>query len=890
MKKYLSLVLAIALVLTTLVVPMSVSAEGEDITLSYVYTDADGEVVTEAYAGDAVKMSVKAVANTDDVSIDQSSIMLVYDKNVVSVASENTDVKIDTTYSTITYNNTSGYTISTAGVELFSVNLTIAEVTGTAVAFSLADKAPASFVTTEYEEASFVVPSQTLTIGTSSIVVKVGETVLKTTETDTFRDGTSVSVTATATGKFGAAEIQKLNTETSEYEKVGDLTDATAYRVSEAGTYKVVVTIPGKTDTEEYNFVYIQETIDAVISIVTDNISADGYTTDGVIEIPVTMSGIGTATAGMVKFDVKYDANYLTLDETSLSEKVSYTVADTKDSVTVLYGDEENADGTLTNNGTVATLKFNVNDTIAKYDNTTITLDTTNAKWCEAGDAVTPIDLRIGASKGSVTTVIKPVTFATLTGADKTAYQKDSYTITVASENGVTTQYVAGTATYETAEAAFEASNAIPEGGIPVDNDTYTYYIVSKVGSAPAAYQMTVLTPGEGEGKTNLDKTAPTVDATKWTVPETWTSTVGAGVTLTLPEQFAVDAGAGLAGYKIYNGEELLSGDTAVTNWKVPAGANVEKLNVVAVDTVGNEAEAVEITVKYDGVAPEKAELSVGNFTNENTKVISITNVDGGLSGVAKVELYKDSTLVQAITANAGVYEYETNQEGTYYVIVTDGAGNTSTSESLVVSMEKISASNIQVAIVKDAEAKTGFVQSGVGNNGTFTYVKIKPVAQTDVDDTLTFTVGGEDVDVTADAEGYYVIDGTAEETTLGEYTLTVASEKKDDANNAATATYKFTVVGTQEAMKSATNDAYYNALDYVRVRNLVGESTDEVAPTADAKLEGGLFSADVDGTLGYGPNDVSTILSAIRNGKFVGIYNFAIMNGVVTENASPMN
>ena len=62
MKKVLSMVLALALVLTTLVVPMTVSAAGETFTISYKLTDGTAEV-TDIYPGDTITVDVYAAAS-----------------------------------------------------------------------------------------------------------------------------------------------------------------------------------------------------------------------------------------------------------------------------------------------------------------------------------------------------------------------------------------------------------------------------------------------------------------------------------------------------------------------------------------------------------------------------------------------------------------------------------------------------------------------------------------------------------------------------------------------------------------------------------------------------------------------------------------------------------
>lgn len=885
MKKVLSLMLAVALILTTMAVPMVVSAAEGDVTLTAVAYDSEGaEVNAEnpAYMGDTVTIKILAQAETVAAAYDYLNVYFNLSSGL-SYTSLPEGVTANANNA-----NRLGYVATVAGTiaaaeatELCAIEVTVGAVADQTVTFeeNYSDivKDWAS-VTTAYTAGAVDVEAASA-VAQVKTSVAADYTTLVDTKTEVFTDSASVSAKVVATGNVEYANLYKAGSE----DVVADLTDGEATIVAaDAGTYTIKVKMVGGEEAV-YTFIYTAVEIDARVSIVVPEDVANGYTREAEFELPVTISGIGTFTAAMAQFEVTYDPSVLTLDTTV--ENINYDEKSaTEDAVTYTVTVGENNDANIANEGVVTNLGFTVADDAA-FGNTTVTIN--GVKWTQqSGSLIIVEDDELGVATASAALVIIPTgDFATVTpGA--TEATAEEYDVAVAAEEGVTVKVLALPAAEafgdETDEADIIAEVvargvAVTDGKYTVDKEDYVYYVAASVGTTPIVYDYI------GVHESLLDVTGPEIvdDVLATLNQDAWTATVDNEevAAIALPAELAPAADFAKFQWSTSATEGFV--DATGNEIAIAADFSAETIYIKAVDALGNEGAAKSFTVKYDGTAPT-FDAEVGLFNVEGTgKAINITNVADTYSGVATVKVYLDDA--EKATLEAPAYAYTATDSGTYYVVVTDIAGNETKSEALVVDLGKVNLPSITVAIVNGGAAVADRFKNDAeianytaADNGTFSYVNIEVGAVEGAKVTYTLAKDGAEAE---DKTGAIEIVGSEE--TAGQYVLTVTSTATADANNNNTTSYTFSIAGSAEEMLSVDNKPYYNALDYALVNKITtGVEEGVVAlPTAADNFTGGIFSADVNGDLKYTAADVTKILSALQRVLMVGEYDFEIMN-----------
>ena len=861
MKKYLSLVLAIALVLTTLVVPMSASAEGETIDLKIAAYNATGEITAEnpAYVGDTV--NVKIIANVAaDTVVAASHVRFSYNESLLMVGELPTGVAVhENAANVLTYTGDTQVTY-TGAYELASIPFTV-KATGNDTFMldkdltSFLDEAGMDYVTYAETMGSIVVnPSsakvyvndEELVSGNkyyspSGVNVKLGEVV--------------GNVTAKMTNDKDVTVV--------------DITDEnTPVNPTVTTTYSVVVTLAG-VEQPAVTFTVVPQQIDAIVSMDAP-VNNDGYTKGTPIEIPVKVSGIGSEVVGMAEFEVTYDPSVLTLTE---AENYHKNEGETGTSVTytILYGDENSLDGTATNNTELVKLVFTVNQNAA-YGTTTITLG--DGTWAPGG-AISPVAPSLGVGAPVSLTVVPAGEFATVAPEVTTGWATEAYGVTVTSD--VDVYYLKTKATYEKAEDVL-TNGAVEGKTFDVDEEGYNYYVVATTGTDPVVSKLYTV-----ENKLDTNPPEFKAEAVAALNQSTWTNTADAepdGAIALDVNTLATDATSKVAGFK-YSFTSATEGfGAAVTEITITEKLTAEKVWIKAVDNAGNESAAVEVAVKYDGTAPVIDSIGVSDFNEGGTtKTISFTATDAN-SGVGSVMVAAPGLEAAAATrvGETDEYTFVASVAGEYTITVTDKVGITNTATANV-ALDHVNVSGVKAAIVKNVDPVEGFVAGK--NNGTFTYVKIGANDGAGVVSTLTFAKDDEPVSLENGEDDYYVIDGTTEDA-AGTYVVTITTASIDDPENVSEpATYTFTIVNSQEKMKSVDDNAWYNVLDFGRVRNLTKDLNNGqgAIPDDSARFEAGLFSADVTGDLKYTAEDADAIITALKGAEYVGVYTFDILN-----------
>ena len=325
MKKYLSLVLAIALVLTTLVVPMSASAAVPGVTVTLEVVDAEGNAINSenpAYAGDTV--TVKAIASAETETLFESVVIRYGDNksNLTVGEVNNPNVEHNADLSTLTYANNTGLTIGT-NTEVFTQTFTVNVIGATSSVFDL-KSATSAYDETEDDEAAITPVNGTLVtaVGAATAQISVdGEYKdIPTSATTTYYSSTALSVKVDVTaGNLDYANVYLGDATEATYE----LAAGTAQKIATAGTYTVKVKVKGGSEIT-YTFTYVAEDIDAKVSIGDVTGLADGYERKAPITVPVNLEGlVDGAKASYVEFKVTYDKTVLSLATTD-AELITY--------------------------------------------------------------------------------------------------------------------------------------------------------------------------------------------------------------------------------------------------------------------------------------------------------------------------------------------------------------------------------------------------------------------------------------------------------------------------------------------------------------------------------------------------------------------------------------
>ncbi len=894
MKKFLSLMLTLALIITTLALPITASAADislqalvEDKTITVSYTPSASTV----HPGEAFTIAVKATPS-EDITLDSYVVDINYDGTQFALTNaESADLKkfdSDTTNAYVRLISEANQAVTAAdGLNLVTLNFTVKD---TAV--------PSSYTTcilgddTAFNVKNgntidwFVLGSNirddkvTTTVAENTYTVKIDGNELVSGKTYYKTSGVTVSVTGTG------IESVKVNEESLTAGGEGAYTKV----LTAGGEYTVKVKVIGKSE-ESKSFTLNTETIAA--KLITDFAANElGYKKGDNFSVPVKITGLGTsAQAAMVSFKVEAAAG-LTLDTTALGTGVTYD-ADTK---TVMYGNTTGETG-LGNDALVATLKFNVEDA-AVYGVNSVTIS--EAKLALVKD-IDPTADPIGNEINTQKVVVVPTAdFGTLPADITTAaWTNNNYTVAVTpADAAVSVKYLAvgeltsvETTTQSGLKAIYDNAQAVAAATVTVDSEN-NYVIVARVGDDPAVYQhVGTLTPGTNAW---YDKTAPTVDITGIAAVTGVKNSKG-GYVFDITGLAKSDARSGLNKIEYsLNGVDYTEFGLDATSITIPEQNFNGNVTFKVTDKAGNTAVSEGFALKLDMDDPTVTGMAVGAVQADGSKDITanVADVGSGVTGGAiTVAVYKgeagsaalsDISAIEALekvgdaALNEGVATYKTTTAGRYYFVAADAAGHKAFA-SVDVAFETLSeASGIKVKVYAGAaDYAAGFKKTDDsaladfgGTNGSFRYVAIKAdAATTGYSNSLTLAKG--------DAEATAYTEETAI-TEAGDYVLTVTTTHDVNATDNKSATYKFSIVDELN-MPSPNGDKRFNIIDFAMVRQLV--ESGKALPTAENGFSGGIFSGDVTGDLTVNGDDYADIIRSVRAGEKPGAYTFNVFN-----------
>lgn len=877
MKKFLSLMLTLALIITTLALPITASAADIDlmtagnqtITISYdaQFNDAAISETNKVKPGDSFTVDVKIAAESD-TTFDASDLSVKYDGAFFNLTT--VDLKDSTNWTSNTISNTEGNYVklsSIANVSFSSTATTVATLT-----FNVANKAVTSesYVLSAQQDTLFYdtdgkwyrASDNNLTDNAATIYVEAN-TVSATIDGSAIVNDNTYYKSTNLTLAYSGSNVTKAEYKLGNAEAVSFLNGASnSVELTEAGTYTVTVQAAGL-EPVVYTFTYVKEDVNVKLTPSTDNVTVNPGQN---VTISVKITGLpADKKASMVKFKAVSDNAKVTL--------ASASPAEIKDGF-VVYGDAANS-ASIAENAIVANLVFNVAED-AKFGDVKFTFS--DEDLALETSVIDPSATKIVADPSVVTsTIIPTANFATLSDpSDRTSWTGEDnqpYDITVAPVTNATVKYTKvakGTSVATDNLATFYAnSTEATDNKIPVNSEE-TIYVVAKIGS-----QYQLIGPFEnGAAPVFYDATAPVVNGSADMTD--WVSTLNAAYNHDVTAITAEDSesGSGVAGkwYSTDNGATLKT-LTEAGEIAIEQGTSVKPDNtsyaIFFKDRAGNLSTGKVVKLMLDGDAPTITDTSVG--VQENGKKELIFTAADATSNVTVTVTGPNG----AVTAEAdGKYYAAAN--GNYTVTATDAAGNTATHTFENVVLETLSsAAGLSVSVVKGKALKdNGFIPEGdekltafSGTNGTFTYAKIKVMDMTNATSTVTLD------DVTKEGE--------FEVTTAGEHTVVVTTTNSANSNDVRTATYKFKIVTDQKDMPSVDGDKRYNMLDFALVRKVVGGTTVGVLPNADSEFTGGIFSGDVNGDFTLTAADYDAILESLRAGKIPGTYTFDIMNYV---------
>lgn len=926
MRKFLSLMLAMALIITTLALPVSVSAAAgkSDANITVSYTTDLGEA-TEVHPGDTFNLTVN-ITSDKNVTLSAYEIYVAYDKDDYTITAAS-----DASYSIV--ESKWGYT---GNLIAMSKNTDTELTAATAVAVATIPVTVASGATVN-EPSGFVKP----TTGFVDMFVEGGtaEGTKECNFSDSELSYTIKANTSSITIDGKAYEPNKLyiNANGVTFRVTGTNIESVTYKQTDAetptgitvpltgktlaeittpltaGAYEVSVKLTGVADAVKYTFRVSQEVVSGEIAI-NFTPKAEGYKAGETFEVPVKISGIGENKKGMASFDLVYDSARLELTTTT-AENITIAPGEAG-KASVSFGTSSTAASfPATGDGNFVTLAFSVKSD-AEIGKADITISKAQLTVKNDTDDIVYENNSSNITKPSVTVVVVSDSFATVDTSAAADWTNNSYNVTinpVSAPEGqaISFKYVllddaANYADQNALKDAYEseAAKVVTGNTITINTDSKHYAIISEFNGVYSLVKD--LVPGIDIW---YDGTAPTINNAELAKNNMDSFAKSKDVTVT---DLAIDAGGsnGVT-YKYLVVTDRTTPTAETTGWadvtdKISfTESKVGKLYIMATDKAGNATVSTEdVNIKVDADNPTLT-TNAGNDTAGGTP-ITINATDTTSNVTVKVYFSEtdvdastltDSNLKQTYPAegeeaskNINKIYYATGS-GFYYISATDEAGNNSDVAKVQVTRATVdNTSTLSVKVISTStEVANVFdkvTESNTASNGTFGYVGIKVAAPAEnLKNTITATRGGEPLilDNASDLTAEY----THEFTEAGEYELTVVTVHSTNTDAKATATYKFTIAADQKAMVSPSGDNRYNSLDYVMMRKVAANAELNGIPTEVYGFEG-KYSGDLDGNFKTTTEDVNAILASIKEARIPGYYNFGIMNGTAKslENA----
>ncbi len=908
MKKVLSMVLALALVLTTLVVPMTVSAAvGDDtVTLSFVVTNADGGNTIKR--GENVKVDVYATpTNADTLQVTYYEFFVTYNSTSLeyvgaeSIIGENEFINKGASV----YVLNDGTTVSLAkdgGTKLATLTFSVKAGATSGSQISASNDAYFAFTSnTSYEDTEYTVAVNDVTVplvdNTSSVTVAGTELGA---DARTFYSAAGVDVAITA-DNFTSVVIDVPEEGEDVTYNAGD--PLTTYNATVAGAYTITVNLPETTVTYKFNLVLQDITATLAFEALADTVYYAGES----FTIPVTLEGLAGAEAAMITFNVDYDADKFDLEATVNEEVVTTGQQVSVTDGAVSFGTENGNVGIT--GGNFVNLKFTVKQSVALGDEI---IKISDAEGKEAQVAlvttgVDPTETEVGVTAATQTVNIVLADnagyIASETGngtysASVWAAESYVYAITANADPAVEIRYIkSAEALEECTQSQFEGATALANGGITVDEAT-DYYIVVKCGTG---YYQVIKALKNGE-TVFFDAGSPAISNQATANMDEWVGK-GGTATIDLSQVVYTSSICDINKYEYSLGEDVWVDYTSTPAEIVIADCqeNYTSMTIKITAENGKTATAT-ITLMIDATAPSIALTDGGQANHIKTINIAVTNNEAGASPIAAIDVYYNATALgeetldaikeiedkTSLGAEATSYA-EADASGFYYFIVADAAGNEGWGVFNVTLEVLAAASDIKVESVDGKGSyetfKTQTEMTTIGitdkfgavitSNGTFTKLTIT-TDEADAGYTNTFKLTKDDVEVVDEGvftgTRAFAYDSTDAGNGAGKYILAVTTTNDNDAGDTLTDVYEFDIVAPANMISPDGNNTY-NLRDYVKVQLLLTNQNKLTLPTAGIGFYGGLYAGDMDGDFTLTSEDASQLITSRRALEEQGAY-----------------
>lgn len=884
MKKYLSLLVVMAMVLTTLALPVAVSADevvpagigSEAIAITYAVKNASGAVLDKVRPGEKFNLVISAQVTSAE-KITAFSIGVPYDTNAFTAsAGEITYGDLFTTaeiiatsvegkgLSLIYDQNDTGISVSEqAGIfEIATIPFTVSNTAEAKAGYSfgediIAAKANESIsfieMTNESGYFEYTVSSNkaSLAVEANTVTVTVDGSPLEMNKTYYKEGGVTLAVAGTG---ITAVTLQK-----DQGDEVDHFSDYSAIQVTESGSYTLKVTTPEGTKT--YTFSVFAQAISANIAVTATPAIADK---NGAVSLTAAMEDIvGPAGAAMVSFDVAYDVDSVEFNgvtpgaDVPQNQDAVKAVKNENGKVSVIYGDKnsEVEANAVTKGQKFIVLNFTVKADAVSGAECVFAMSNAKAAMYNTAPSADNFAATITNSASITISSGDPL----IVGSYPAEYSKDAYDLSVL-VNGTGAKYApAAELQGVSGDENIKAWLALEGNGTAIGTGNQNIRI-EKEGDY---YVLVTLASGETSlikllnENLKLDQTGPEIVFTN--VSAQWRAISSLDVTsLTATDTNMPDTLEFF--YYLGTTDEPAAVTTPVPT--EPAAINLTNLEAETItfktaDKLGNAA-VQTFSIKADNMIPAatltKAE---GTVKPANTVTLNLTAADGG-SGIAAeaIAVKRDGAATDlSIALSGGTGSVAVTQNGTYSVDVVDNVGNAVTKEVTVDEIEAATVPALKAAVNTAAATKAGLLTNsalqalGFADNGTYKYLKIEADA-TAAGYTTTIAVTKDTMPLAA-ASTYTL-------TEAGKYVITVTTTSATNAAVTASETYTVNIGD----LPSINKDGIYNIVDYAVMKTFITKS---VEPSAGI-FQGGYFSGDVTGDFKNDIEDYTKMLDALKH------------------------
>ncbi len=940
MKKLLSIVLALTLVLTTFAVPMAVSAaDAPEFTVSYAVsaTNADASVTRDTvyYPGDKVTVDVNVTASSE-AAVSGLTLFVPWS------AEGKTDVATEMHFSNADSGIVAGadyYKIYAADLDELDITFGSESVKIATISFTVASDAEAKTYAIEaidvaniddnqialdanagYDLCPVINEAASYTVAVHEVKAKVSSASISETEvTGTIATPTEVTsqsaeeleiaLTSSTGGIISDAKLYYKDASNQWVENVDVVfTDGVA-KITAFGSYKITCATQNSADYTFY-FDYVTSTV-ADLKFAVKN-AASGVQPSGTFDVEVKATSLNENVVEVVDFTVAPDEGITLTNAVAGGE--GNTASFEGNIVTFATGTDNPG---IAEGEVIVTLTFTVSADVKAVG--TYEVDFTEQSLAINGWSGAATELSNYADTVAITVYSADVIEL---GEIAPGYAQEK-TQTTAYEDGWSVKE--GEASYKLIESTTDQATATAEELFAMEGTSLTigdaityeeegtyYYIVAQFGTEGSYVYVTLqsVTPED----LGVDLSKPDVDLidefTKYVNNSTKPS-----IAFTVSDNYAEDSELKLY-YKfdVESEYEEVPADVEYGRAKValPTGVVLTKVYVKVTDTAENTFED-SFDIMYDDIVPVvTAEVGkLGDGSRPITVTLESEEGQSPLDLTISVLYRADNnaeTAKEAPAENASFeveagtpYVYNATKAGFYTFVATDEAENSGESTEVEVKLDKQSIIRTPKFVINSKEdAAQGNLKTDdwlanayagtevAPTNGTFAYLAMIPdanqaggTAGEDDEWVTAYTLIGPDG---AEVEDWdYTLDATT--AAKGEYKLTVKTYMvQNEANDFQKESYTFSIYAYGDAeFKTVNADKSYGITDYMRLKFMTdgtGNRSEDDFNTYAQYFEGGYFSGDLDASLdGNYVADRAAFIEQFKTAKRWNELEFGITN-----------